>query len=111
LLFVNDLANSIVIETILFADYMALVQSDNNLKKLHNSVIREMAKLIDWLTAIGKFSLNISKTKFALIVAVIRFCPLWRIESSERAETHCPVYSIFQTVCAHNKHLNSRQIE
>jgi len=53
-------------KTILFTDHTVLVQSDNNLEKLQNSVAREMAKVSDWLTAkvsdwltANKLSLNI----------------------------------------------------
>ena len=53
-------------KSILFADDTVLVQSDNNLGKLQNSVNHEMTKIVDWLTA-NKFSLNISKTKYVLI--------------------------------------------
>ena len=44
----------------LFADDTVLVQSDNNLGKLQNSVNHEITKVMDWLTA-NKFSLNIPK--------------------------------------------------
>ena len=50
----------------LFADDTVLVQSDNNLGKLQNSVNHEITKVMDWLTA-NKFSLNISKAKYMLI--------------------------------------------
>ena len=50
----------------LFANDTVLVQSDNNLGKLQNSVNREMTKVVDWLTA-NKLSLNLSKTKYLLI--------------------------------------------
>jgi len=53
-------------KTILFADDTVLLQNDNNLEKLQNSVNREMTKVMDWLTAI-KLSLNISKAKYMLI--------------------------------------------
>jgi len=53
-------------KSILFADDTVLVQSDNNLGKLQNSVNHEMTKVMDWLTA-NKLSLNISKTKYMLI--------------------------------------------
>jgi len=39
------------VKTILFADDTVLLQSDNNLDKLQNSVNREMTKVMDWLTA------------------------------------------------------------
>jgi len=51
---------------ILFSDDTALVQSDNNLGKLQNSVNGEMTKVMDWLTA-NKLSLNIFKIKYMLI--------------------------------------------
>jgi len=47
-------------KTILFDDDTVLVQSDNNLEILQNTVNCEITKDMDWLTAI-KFSLNISK--------------------------------------------------
>jgi len=53
-------------KSILSADDTLLVQSDNNLGKLQNSVDHEMTKVMDWLTA-NKLSLNISKTKYMLI--------------------------------------------
>ena len=53
-------------KTILFADDTVLVQSNNNLGKLQNSVIHEMTEVTDWLTP-NKLSLNISKTKYMLI--------------------------------------------
>ena len=53
-------------KSILFADDTVLVQSDNNLGKLQNSVNHEMTKVMDWLTT-NKLSLNISKTKYMLI--------------------------------------------
>jgi len=53
-------------KTILFADDTVLVQSDNNLGKLQNSVNHEMTKVMDWLNA-NKLSLNISKTKYMVI--------------------------------------------
>jgi len=53
-------------KNILFADDTVLVQSDNYLGKLQNSVNREMTKVMDWLTA-NKLSLNISRTKYMLI--------------------------------------------
>ena len=53
-------------KSILFADDTVLVQSDNNLGKLQNSVNPEMTKVMDWLTA-NKLSLNISQTKYMLI--------------------------------------------
>jgi len=52
-------------KTILFADDTVLVQSDNNLGELQNSVNREITKVMDWLTA-NKLSPNISKTKYML---------------------------------------------
>ena len=51
---------------ILFADDTILIQSDNNLGNLQNSVNCEKTKVMDWLTA-NKLSLNISKTKHMLI--------------------------------------------
>jgi len=45
---------------------MVLVQSENNLGKLQNSVNREMTKVMNWLTA-NKLLLDISKTKHLLI--------------------------------------------
>ena len=53
-------------KSILFADDTVLVQSDNNLGKLQNSVNHEMKKVMDWLTA-NKLLTNISKTKYMLI--------------------------------------------
>ena len=53
-------------KSILFADDTGLLQSDNNLGNLQNSVNHEMTKVMDWLTA-NKLSLNISKTKYMLI--------------------------------------------
>ena len=53
-------------KSILFADDTVLVQSDNNLGKLQNSVNHEMTKVMDWLAA-NKLSLNIFKTKYMLI--------------------------------------------
>jgi len=53
-------------KSILFADDTVLVQSDNNLGKLQNSVNHKMTKVMDWLTK-NKLSLNISKTKHMLI--------------------------------------------
>ena len=53
-------------KTTLFADDTVLVQSDNNLGMLLNSVNREMTKVMDWLTA-NKLPPNISKTKYMLI--------------------------------------------
>ena len=53
-------------KSILFADDIVLVQSDNNLGKLQNSVNHEMKKVMDWLTA-NKLLTNISKTKYMLI--------------------------------------------
>jgi len=53
-------------KSILFADDTVLLQSDNNLGNLHNSVNHEMTKVMDWLTA-NKLSLHISKTKYMLI--------------------------------------------
>jgi len=38
-------------KSILFADDTVLVQSDNNLGKLQNSVNHEMTKVMDWLAA------------------------------------------------------------
>jgi len=55
-------------KSILFSDDTVLVQSDNNLGKLQNSVNHEMTKVMDWLTA-NKLSLNISKTKYMLITS------------------------------------------
>jgi len=66
LLFINDLPNSNFMKAMLFANDTVLVQSDNNLGKLQNSVNREMTKVVDWLTA-NKLSLNLSKTKYLLI--------------------------------------------
>ena len=53
-------------KSIVFADNTVLLQSDNNLGNLKNSVNHEMTKVMDWLTA-NKLSLNISKTKYMLI--------------------------------------------
>jgi len=53
----------------LFADDTDLVQSDNNLGKLQNSVNPEITKGMNWLTA-NKLSLNISKTKYVLYVLI-----------------------------------------
>ena len=53
-------------KSILSADDTVLVQSDNNLGKLQNSINHEMTKVMDGLTA-NKLSLNISKTKHMLI--------------------------------------------
>ena len=53
-------------KSILFANDTVLVQSDNNLGKLQNSVNHEMKKVMDWLTA-NKLLTNISKTKYMLI--------------------------------------------
>jgi len=53
-------------KSILFADDTVLIQSDNNLGKLQNSVNHEMTKVMDWLTT-NKLSLNISKTKYVLV--------------------------------------------
>jgi len=53
-------------KSILFADDTVLLQSDNNLGNLQNSVNHEMAKVMDWLTA-NKHSLNISKTKYVYV--------------------------------------------
>ena len=66
LIFINDLPKSYSMKSILFADDTVLVQSDNNLGKLQNSVNHEMTKVMDWLTT-NKLSLNISKTKYMLI--------------------------------------------
>jgi len=53
-------------KSILFADDTVLVQSDNNLGKLQNSLNCEMTKVMDWLTT-NKLSVNKSKTKYMLI--------------------------------------------
>ena len=53
-------------KSILLANDTVLLQSDNNLGKLQNSVNHELTKVMDWLTA-NKLSLNISKTKYMLI--------------------------------------------
>jgi len=45
------------------------------------------------------------------VAAELRFCPLLHIDSTKRAITHCPVYSIFLTVCVDDNSCNSRQIE
>ena len=66
LIFINDLAKSNSMKSILFADDTVLVQSDNNRGKLQNSVNHEMTKVMDWLTA-NKLLLYISKTKYMLI--------------------------------------------
>ena len=66
LIFINDFPKSNSMKSILFANDTVLVQSDNNLGKLQNSVDHEMTKVMDWLTA-NKLSLNISKTKYMLI--------------------------------------------
>jgi len=68
LIFINDLPKSNSMKSILFAENTVLVQSDNNLGKLQNSVNHEMTKVMDWLTA-SKLSLNISKTKYMLITS------------------------------------------
>ena len=68
LLFINDLPNSSFMKSVLFADDAVLVQSDNNLGKLQNSINRKMTKVVDWLTA-NKLSLSISKTKYVLITS------------------------------------------
>jgi len=47
-------------KSILFADDIVLVQSDNNLGILQNSVNHEMTKVINFLIA-NKLSLNIYK--------------------------------------------------
>jgi len=47
LIFINDLQKSNSMKTVLFADDTVLVESDDNLEKLQNSVNREMTKLID----------------------------------------------------------------
>ena len=46
----NHLPKSNSMKTILFADDTVLVQSNNNLGKLQNSVIHEMTEVTDWLT-------------------------------------------------------------
>jgi len=56
-------------KTILFADDTVLVQNDNNLGKLRNSVNREMTNVTDWLTT-NKLLLNISKTKHMSITNI-----------------------------------------
>jgi len=66
LIFTNDSPKSNSMINILFADDTVLLQSDNNLGKLQNSVNHEMTKVMDWLTT-NKLSLNISKTKYMLI--------------------------------------------
>ena len=53
-------------KSILFADNTVLVESENNLGTLQNSVNHEMTKVMDWLTA-NKLSLNISKKQYMLI--------------------------------------------
>ena len=53
-------------KTKLFADDTVLVQSDNNLGKLQNSINCEMANVMDWLTS-NKLSLNIFKTEYMLV--------------------------------------------
>jgi len=65
-MFINDLPKSNSMKSILFANDTGLVESDNNLGKLQNSVKHEMTKVMDWLTA-NKLSLNISKIKYILI--------------------------------------------
>jgi len=48
-----------------------------------------------------------SSCKCEIVVAAeLRFCPLLHIDSLKRAITHCLVYSIFLTVCVHNKQLH-----
>jgi len=51
---------------VLIADDKHLVQNDNNMKKLQNSVVHEMVKVINCLAA-NKLSLSISKTKYIAI--------------------------------------------
>ena len=53
-------------KSIIFADDTVLLQSDNNLGNLQNSVNHEISKVMDWLTA-NKLSLNIANTKYMLI--------------------------------------------
>jgi len=65
-MFINDLPNLKSMKTVLFADGTVLVQSENNLEKLQNSINREMTEVMDWLTA-NKFSLDIFKTTYMLI--------------------------------------------
>jgi len=60
LLFINDLPDSNLMKAILSADVAVLIQSDNNVEKLHQSGNREMAKVK------LKLSLNISKSKYML---------------------------------------------
>jgi len=48
-----------------------------------------------------------SSCKCEIVVAAeLRFCALLHIDSLKCAITHCPVYSIFLTVCVHNKQLH-----
>jgi len=60
LISINNLPKSNSMKSILFADDIVLVQSDNNLGILQNSVNHEMTKVINFLIA-NKLSLNIYK--------------------------------------------------
>ena len=73
LIFINDLSKSNSMKSILFADDTVLLQSDNNLENLQNSINHDMSKVMDWLTA-NKLSPNIAKTKYMLITNKHVFC-------------------------------------
>jgi len=57
----------------LFADDTVLVQSENNLEKLQNSVNREMTKVMNWLSA-NKLSLNVSKQNISPLRSIFFPC-------------------------------------
>ena len=62
--YLNGLPNSNIAKSILFADDRVLLQIDNNLETLQNSVTSEMAN--NWTEI--KLPINISQTKYMLIV-------------------------------------------
>ena len=66
IIYINDIANSCALESVLYADDAALLLADENLKRLKRTVNRELKLLDDWLIA-NKLTLNMAKTNYMLI--------------------------------------------
>lgn len=66
LIYVNDIyKSSDKLEFFMFADDTNLLFADKDLKNLESAVNKELAKVLDWLTA-NKLSLNIKKSNFVI---------------------------------------------
>ena len=65
LCFINDLPNSTLLYSFLFADDTAVLAFSSNLSELVQQVNEELQKIANWLRA-NRMAINVSKTKYIL---------------------------------------------